>query len=71
MKRISLSARQGLHLDTAMLASKTGRMNLRRFEKYRLWRDTSRHGEFSALCRLLTPMAGNSIRIGNETKSLA
>jgi hypothetical protein len=71
MKQIIRAAGEGLHLDTARLSSKTGRMNLRRFEKYRLWRDTSRHGEFSALCRLLTPMAGNSIRIGNETKSLA
>jgi hypothetical protein len=71
MKQIIRAAGEGLHLDTVRLSSKTGRMNLRRFEKYRLWRDTSRHGEFSALCRLLTPMAGNSIRIGNETKSLA
>jgi FkbM family methyltransferase len=38
-----------------MPASKTGRMNLRQFVKYWLWRDTTHHGEFVALCRLMTP----------------
>jgi FkbM family methyltransferase len=38
-----------------MLASKTGRMNLRQFVKYWLWRDTTHRGEFAALRRLMTP----------------
>ena len=45
----------GLHLDTAVPASKTGRMNLRQFVKYWLWRDTTHRGEFAALRRLMTP----------------
>lgn len=38
-----------------MPASKTGRMNLRQFVKYWLWRDTTHRGEFAALRRLMTP----------------
>jgi hypothetical protein len=36
-----------------MPASKTGRMNLRQFVKYWMWRDTTHHGEFMAMWRLL------------------
>ena len=36
-----------------MPASKTGRMNLREFVKYWLWRDATHHGEFMAMWRLL------------------
>jgi hypothetical protein len=38
-----------------MPVSKFRRMNLRQFVKYWLWRDTTHHGEFAALCRLMTP----------------
>jgi FkbM family methyltransferase len=46
---------EGVDLDTAPPASKTGRMNLRQFVKYWLWRDTTHQGEFAALRRLMTP----------------
>jgi hypothetical protein len=38
MNQIILAAGEGLHLDTARPASKTGRMNLRQFAKSRRWR---------------------------------
>jgi FkbM family methyltransferase len=38
-----------------MPASKTGRVNLRQFVKYWLWRDTTHRGEFAALRRLMPP----------------
>ena len=44
-----------LTFDTALPASKTGRMNLRQFVKYWLWRDATHRGEFAALRRLMTP----------------
>jgi FkbM family methyltransferase len=42
-------------LTTPVAVSKTGRMNLRQFVKYWLWRDTTHRGEFTALRRLMTP----------------
>ena len=38
-----------------MPVSKFCHMNLRQFVKYWLWRDTTHHGEFAALRRLMTP----------------
>lgn len=45
----------GCGLDAPVAVSKTGRMNLRQFVKYWLWRDTTHRGEFAALRRLMTP----------------